>query len=418
MYREISSCRICGNTDLDFIVSLGVQSLTGVFPKRREDPVLAAPLELVKCRKAAGDETCGLVQLKHSCDAAAMYGTTYGYRSGLNQSMVQHLWARARGIKEFVPLAPGDLLLDIGSNDSTLLQALDGPGLQLVGMDPTGVKFQRFYPPHIQLIPDFFSAERFAREQSGKKAKVITSIAMFYDLDSPLDFMRQVGEVLDDEGIWVFEQSYLPTMLAQNAYDTICHEHLEYYALSQIMWMAKRAGLRVLEVERNAVNGGSFCVIAAKEGAGYRPNHRAIAALLQEEQAFGLDECGVYQRIRERIFRHRGELLRVLAEAETRGDGMLGYGASTKGNVILQFCGITPRQLPFIAEVNPDKFGSFTPGTLIPIISEEQAHAMRPGSFLVLPWHFRDNLIAREREFLAGGGRLIFPLPEIEVVAR
>ena len=416
MYTTISQCRICGNTELDSLLDLGMQALTGVFPTEHNAAVPVGPLELVKCREE-GPETCGLVQMRHSFQASDMYGMNYGYRSGLNRSMVEHLQNKAQKIKNTVALCPGDLVLDIGSNDSTLLRAMDGPGLRLVGMDPSGVKFRAYYPTHVQLIPDFFSANRFRQEFGGHSAKVVTSIAMFYDLEAPMDFVRQVYEVLADDGVWVFEQSYLPFMLANTSYDTICHEHVEYYALKQIRWMLERVGFMVLDVELNDINGGSFSVTAAKSKSPYTRNEAAVRECIHDEEQLCLGGGEIYQKFRDRVFRHREELLEYLRDVKANGERVLGYGASTKGNVILQFCGITPVELPYVAEVNPDKFGAFTPGTRIPIISEDDARAMNPNGFLVLPWHFRENIVAREARFLAAGGKLVFPLPRIEVVS-
>jgi hypothetical protein len=416
MYTTISQCRICGNTELDSLLDLGMQALTGVFPAEHDAAVPVGPLELVKCREE-GPETCGLVQMRHSFQASDMYGMNYGYRSGLNRSMVEHLQNKAQKIKNTVALSPGDLVLDIGSNDSTLLRAMDGPGLRLVGMDPSGVKFRAYYPAHVQLIPDFFSANRFRQEFGGQSAKVVTSIAMFYDLEVPMDFVRQVYEVLADDGVWVFEQSYLPFMLANTSYDTICHEHVEYYALKQIRWMLERVGFVVLDVELNNINGGSFSVTAAKSKSPYTRNEAAVRECIHDEEQLCLGGGEIYQKFRDRVFRHREELLEYLRGVKANGQRVLGYGASTKGNVILQFCGITPGELPYVAEVNPDKFGAFTPGTRIPIISEDDARAMNPNAFLVLPWHFRENIVAREARFLAAGGKLVFPLPQIEVVS-
>jgi NDP-4-keto-2,6-dideoxyhexose 3-C-methyltransferase len=315
-----------------------------------------------------------------------------------------------------VALSAGDLVLDIGSNDSTLLRAMDAPGVQLVGMDPSGIKFRELYPPQVQLIPDFFSAERFRREFGNKRASVVTSIAMFYDLERPLDFVQQVYEVLEDNGIWVFEQSYLPTMLARNSYDTICHEHIEYYALKQILWMFEKVGFTALNVEFNDINGGSFSVTAGKKAAGHTQNSAVIERLIREEEELGLSGAEIYRQFRERVAGHRDELKQFLANSRGRGEKIFGYGASTKGNVLLQYCGLIADDLPYIAEVNHDKFGAFTPGSKIPIISEEEAREMNPSGFLVLPWHFRDNIVGREQAFLASGGRLIFPLPMLEVV--
>lgn len=418
MYTQITRCRMCGNPNLTPILNLGVQYLTGVFPRRKEDVLTSGPLELVKCQPDGEHEACGLVQLHHSYESTEMYGQNYGYRSGLNQSMVVHLHRKVARIMELTPLTAGDLIIDIGANDSTLLQAYPADrGLKLVGIDPTGMKFQHFYPPHIQLIPDFFSAAKVREVFGAQRAKIITSIAMFYDLEEPLAFVKQVAESLADDGLWVFEQSYMPSMLEVNAYDTICHEHLEYYGLRQVKWLLDRAGLNIIDVELNNVNGGSFSVMAAKPTAPYTPNAARVQAILDDEERQGLHTLAPYEAFRRRVFEHAAQLKALLAQLKAEGKTILGYGASTKGNVILQFCGLTPADIPYMAEVNKDKFGCFTPGTLIPIISEAEARAMNPDYFLVMPWHFRENLVAREQDYLKRGGKLLFPLPKIDVVS-
>jgi hypothetical protein len=399
-----------GSQRLTPILDLGSQALTGVFPRSADEPVHSGPLELVFCHDG------GLVQLRHSYDAGEMYGENYGYRSGLNAGMVRHLEEKVRGLRERVNLGQGDIVLDIGSNDSTLLRAYPDRGVTYVGIDPTGTKFSQFYPDHVRLVPEFFSYDAFRSNVGTKPCKIVTSIAMFYDLEAPLDFMLDVSRVLAPDGIWHFEQSYLPSMLEATSYDTACHEHLEYYGLSQILWMTERAGLDVIDVELNRVNGGSFAVTCAPKGHALTRNDAAVEALLEREEELGLADVTAYGAFADKVVRHRQDLVELIRTLNDDGKRVLGYGASTKGNVILQYCGLTADDLTAIAEVNPDKFGCFTPGTLIPIVSETEAKAMRPDYLLVLPWHFREGIIARERDFLAGGGRLIFPMPEIEVV--
>lgn len=413
MPQPIQRCRICGNGDLVSVLHLGNQTLTGVFPKSREEQITAGPLELVKCH---GEGQCGLLQLRHSYDSSEMYGANYGYRSSLNASMVEHLKAKVNKLMALAPLGDEDLVLDIGSNDGTTLSFYPENGPLRVGMDPTAAKFRHYYKPGIQVVADFFNASTFKAHFGERKAKIVTSIAMFYDLEAPLDFVAQVESILAEDGIWHFEQSYMPLMLSQNAYDTICHEHLEYYGLKQIKWMTDRCGLKILQVEINDINGGSFAVTVAKKNSPYTPDAATVQSILEAEEKAGLDTLAPYEAFKARVFKHRDELLEFLGKLKEQGGKVLGYGASTKGNVILQFCGLGQETIPFIAEVNPEKFGAFTPGTLIPIISEKEAHAMNPDYFLAMPWHFRDNLIKREEPFLAGGGKMVFPLPRIEIV--
>ena len=411
MHKKIDQCRICGSSELVEILNLGEQALTGVFPKSLTQEVPLGPLELVKC--TAG---CGLVQLNHSFPAEQMYGDNYGYRSGLNASMVKHLQGRVQAARSRVSLVSGDIVLDIGSNDGTTLSSYGDHGYQLIGMDPSGLKFKQYYPAHVSLIPDFFNAAAFKNHFGDRKAKIVTSIAMFYDLDDPTEFMRQVYDCLDDNGIWVFEQSYLPLMIERNAYDTVCHEHVSYYGLKQIQWMTDRVGFKILDVELNDVNGGSFCVTVAKTNSKHIANTKAINALLEKEHHEGYDELEIYDQFRQRVFAHRDALKQLIYKLKLSGKDIVGYGASTKGNVVLQFCDITTKQLRGIAEVNQEKFGAFTPHNYIPIASEADIKAGNPDYMIVLPWHFRENILKREQAYLAAGGNLIFPLPELEIV--
>lgn len=411
--RAVTACRACGNASLVPVLDLGDQFLTGVFPRHAQAPITRGPLQLVKCHGDAA-EACGLVQLRHSYAPDELYGEGYGYRSSLNASMAEHLTRKVAAICDTVRLSAGDIVCDIGSNDGTLLRAYPSRGLTLVGIDPLSAKFGATYPAGSERIAAFFSAATFRRHFGGRKAKVITAIAMFYDLEDPLGTMREIADVLADDGLCVLEQSYLPTMLRVNAYDTVCHEHLEYYAMTQMAWLAGRAGLKVVGVERNEVNGGSFSVALAHARAPDPAADDATAALVAEERAAGIDDLACYEAFRRRVERHRDELRERLDKIRAEGRTVLGYGASTKGNVILQYCGLTARELPCIAEVNHDKFGCVTPGTWIPIVSEAEAHAMAPDVFLVLPWHFRENLVAREARFLAAGKRMLFPLPVVE----
>lgn len=408
-YRKITKCRASGSQNLLTVLHLGMQSLTGVFPRSASTPVTVGPLELVWCPDS------GLLQLNHSYDPDEMYGDNYGYRSGLNQSMVRHLEAKVRRLQAWVALKSGDVVLDIGSNDGTLLKAYQVAGIERVGIDPTGAKFQQYYSSDIQLVPDFFSQANFEKA-STKKARIVTSIAMFYDLEDPVEFARQIAAVLDDQGIWHFEQSYMPSMLRTNSYDTICHEHLEYYSITALKGIVEAAGLKFLDVQMNAVNGGSFAVTAAKATSGFKANSAMLDWLLEQEKRMGLDTPRPFRDFEERVYRHREDLRRLIRTLVKDGKKILGYGASTKGNVLLQFCGLTPDEIPAIAEVNPDKFGCVTPGTHIPIISEQEARAMKPDFFLVLPWHFKSGIVERERAFFEGNGKMIFPFPEIEIV--
>jgi hypothetical protein len=410
MYSKTKQCRICGNEHLINVLDLGEQMLTGIFPKERDASVTTGPLRLVKC--AGGDEVCGLLQLEHSYDLGEMYGENYGYRSGLNASMVAHLHRKVKDIYNTVPIKSGDLIIDIGSNDSTTLQAYSTPGIDLIGIDPTGVKFHTYYPPHIQLIPEFFSAKLLRERFPGRKAKVVTSFSMFYDLERPIDFMQDIHEVLADDGIWVFEQSYMPTMLKMNSYDTVCHEHLEYYALRQIKWMTDRVGFRILDVQLNDVNGGSFSVTVTKADP-KKPVSKQVLAILEQEKADGLDTLVPYHQFADRIAEAKNQLLSFIRQARGENKKVVALGASTKGNVILQYCKLSKADIAYVGEVNSEKFGCYTPGTWIPIIPEDEVLSMKPDYLIILPWHF-NKFFLESKKF--SGYSLVSPLPEVKVL--
>lgn len=407
--NKIMHCRNCKSTSLVSLLSLGNQSFTGIFPKDDKMVVPNGDLELVKCEK------CDLVQLGHSFDLNLMYGQNYGYRSGLNGSMVRHLNDKVQKIVKTVDLVDGDLVIDIGSNDGTTLRAYPDRNLQFVGIDPSGSKFKSYYPSDVRLIPDFFSSKLVKEQYPNQKAKVVTSFSMFYDLEDPVAFMKDVEDVLHPEGIWVFEQSYLKAMIETNSYDTICHEHLEYYGAKQIVDMANQAGLKILSIEFNDVNGGSFSIVAAKKSSNLKQDIQSIETVLNEEEKTGLYSKATFKEFANRIEIHRSNVRKFFSWASAERKRVIGYGASTKGNVLLQYCGITGKDMSCIAEVNEDKFGSFTPGSLIPIVSEAAAKRMYPDFFFVLPWHFKAGILNREKEFQEKGGKFIFPLPDIQM---
>jgi hypothetical protein len=330
--------------------------------------------------------------------------------------MVHHLQEKVGRLLDLVTLGPGDVVLDIGSNDSTLLRAYPDRNLRLGGIDPSAVKFRHFYPNNVGLIAEFFSAGAYRQLFGESKAQIVTSIAMLYDLPAPQSFFNAVALVLADDGVWHSEQSYMPTMLAANAYDTACQEHLEYYALSQIKDMAEKAELKIIDLSLNSINGGSLAITLAKKDSPYKEAASAVRELLEQEEKAGLATLKPYKDFAKRVSDHREALTTLVRTLNSTGKRVIGYGASTKGNVLLQYCGFSAKDIPCIAEVNPDKFGCYTPGTQIPIVSELQARSTNPDFMLVLPWHFRENIIAREQVFLDRGGKLIFPLPYIDVV--
>ncbi len=415
LIKETDCCRICKNRNLIPIMDLGIHALSGRFPAEGEDDPLEAPLVLVKCNDANDSSACGLLQLKHNVSHDELYLHNYGYRSGLNKTMTEHLSNLVKEIEERIQLNPGDIVLDIGRNDATLLKSFSND-LVKIGIDPTGRQFEKFYTKDIRLVPDYFTINNFNNASLNKKAKVITSIAMFYDLSDPLQFVTDVKNALDEDGIWVSEQSYMPLMLEKNSFDTICHEHLEYYSLKQIEWLLNKTGLRLLDVSFNDCNGGSFRFTACHKNASHRSDHTRINSVLLKESETRLNTTQPYDDFKMRVEDIKRRFLEYVNKEKSEGRSIHVYGASTKGNTLLQYFGLDSSIITAAAERNPEKYGRRTPKTRIPIISEDEARKLKPDNFIVLPWHFKNEFLEREKDYLNSGGKFIFPLPNFEVV--
>lgn len=411
-----TTCRICGSPDLCPVIDLGSQHIASIFVRDDVPPALCRPypLELVRC---FGPSRCGLVQLRHTIAQDVLY-SDYGYRSGTNEIMRANLREIVESVEGMVDLRPGDVVVDIGCNDGTLLDSYSAQGIVKVGFDPAPNVACLAREKGAEVIGTYFSFEPFNTLHPGRKARVITSIAMFYDLEDPNRLVEDVVRMLAHDGLWVIELSYLPFMLHDGLFDTICHEHLEYYGLRQIEWMLQRHGLVVHDVEFNDINGGSFRLYVRPAAFGpVRDEARArLSDIREKERLFGLDRDQPYMAFCDAVHRTGRDLRALLERLKSEGNTVYVYGASTKGNTILQYCGIDNALIGKAADRNPEKWGRHTLGTNIPIVSEAQARAERPDYFLVLPWHFFDCFAAREEEFLQGGGMFILPLPEVRVV--
>lgn len=407
--KKIKKCRFCNSERLKDVINLGNQYLTGVFPKKKNTKISKGPLIVTLCKN------CSLLQLKHSFNLNEMYGENYGYRSSLNLSMVKHLKNKSINLQRKYSLKKGDYIIDIGSNDGTFLSFFKN-FKNLIGVDPTIKKFKKFYSKNITQIEDFFPSSSIFNHIQNNKVKLITSISMFYDLEDPLSFVKNIKKVLDKDGIWHFEQSYMPFMLKQNSYDTICHEHLEYYSLTIIKKILSKAGLKIIDVEFNNINGGSFAVTATHKKSKLSSNNKVIKWLLKEENKMRLSNISVYKNFHKNIIHHKKSLLDLLKKLKKNKKVVSGLGASTKGNVILQYCGIKKNLLNNIYEINKDKFEKYTPGTNIKIVSDKKIKKNNCDYLLVLPWHFKDHVIQNEKQHLQNGIKLIFPLPQIEII--
>ncbi|MCT7948842.1 class I SAM-dependent methyltransferase [Ancylothrix sp. C2] len=410
------TCRVCGSPALTHVINLGEQYLQGSFikPGKEEPPTRKISTTLVRCDPTIDEKACGLLQMEHTVPPEVLY-SAYWYRSGTNQTMRNHL----RSITEEAVILIGKTkarVLDIGCNDGTLLKCYPSDYIKF-GVDPSDVAQE--IGGDITAIQDIFPSEELLKVLEGEKFDIITSIAMFYDLEDPVNFCKEIKRVLAEDGIWIFEMSYMPSMLKMNSYDTICHEHLEYYSLAVLEYLLKKADLKIVDAVENDINGGSIrCYATHVDNFAFKNKEaiQRIKQLRQEEFDMELDTDKPYRNFQDRINVHKEQLTYLLKKLKKEGKTIHIYGASTKGNTILQWCGIDNRLIDFAAERNPDKYGAYTLGTDIPIISEADSRAKKPDYYLVLPWHFKEEFVKREEETLRNGTGLIFPLPTIEVI--
>src|SRR6185503_5010959 len=411
------TCRVCGSSALTNVISLGHQCLQGSFvkPGKEIPPTREILTSLVRCDPTRDEGACGLLQMEHTVPPEILY-SAYWYRSGTNNTMRAHL----QGVVEeglAILDAKGGVVLDIGCNDGTLLKCYPSSFAKF-GVDPSDIAQE--IGEDATVIQDVFPSQELAARLGEARCDLITSIAMFYDLEDPIAFFRAIKALLAKDGIWIFEMSYMPTMLRMNSYDTICHEHLEYYSLAVIDRVMRAAGLKVFNAALNTINGGSIrCFATHAENFKYKSDKYAtnLRSLRQDEFDMELDTDKPYRNFQDQINVHREELNKLLRKLKKDGKSIHVYGASTKGNTILQWCGIDNRIIDVAAERNPDKYGAMTLGTDIPIVSEAQSRELKPDYYLVLPWHFKDEFLQRERDILARGTSLIFPLPSIEIIS-
>lgn len=409
MYPPITKCRICKGDKLVDVIDLGEQVITSRFPKLGDFSTPKTKIVLCMCKE------CSLLQLRYTTESSEMYENEngYGYRSGLNNTMRTHLKNYNEEIRNLVELKEGDVVVDIGSNDATMLKFYPDT-LKRIGVDPTGKQFKEFYE-NVDLVPNYFTFENYNRDYPNQKCKIVSSISMFYDLPDPVQFAKDIYMILEDDGIWTCEQSYLLTMLKRNSIDTICHEHLEYYALHQIKEIAERSGFKILNVLFNDCNGGSFRVYFCKKGCNkYEVNQSLIDSILEVESSFGINDLSTYTSFMDSCNKEVEKLNLLIDTINKNNKNIMIYGASTKGNCLLQYANIDSSKIKYAVERNLNKVGKMT-STGIEIISEETMRKNPPNYLLVLPWHFRDEIVSRESAFLENGGQLIFPFPNLEI---
>ena len=402
-------CRNCKNNKFFNLLSLGKISFTGKFSKSLFNNIPKAYLNLVMCKK------CKLVQLDRNFNPKYLYGKDYGYRSGINKTMTEHLKKTVKKCSALAELKANDPVLDIASNDGTLLNFYKKKTVT-VGVDPLVNKYKSYYKKISYKISNFFQINDIKKLNLKKKFKIITSLSVFYDLKDPNRFIEGIKECLDENGIFVLEHADLLSIIKNNLFDTICHEHLEYYSSKVIIDMMNFNGLKVFDHEFNSINGGSSRYYICHHKAKYKTKKKKINKLLSEESKIGLHLTKIFKIFFAKILHEKTKLKKLIKEINNKKLTIHGYGASTKGNVLLQFYDIGNKEVNYIADRNPLKYNLFTPGTKIKIISENYSRKLKPDYYLVLPWHFKKEILIREKKIREKGTKLIFPLPKMHVI--
>lgn len=399
--RTIVECRACESKKLKTVLDLGEQYLSDFREDDKKPPKY--PLEVVLC------EDCKLVQLRHTTPSHEMYHERYGFKSGVNNTIRADLESIVKHALMYKP--KNGRWLDIASNDGTLLSFVP-KGWHREGIDPIKKLCKEAEPHANRITNDFYQAKYF----NDGDFDVITSISMFYDLDDPNKFVKEVTDRLAENGVWVIQQNYLLTTLMLNAVDNICHEHLEYYSLLALENLLEKFGLEVNEVSTSMINGGSFRTVVSRKGT--YPILPSVQEQRDRETRFGVDKPEVYTRFGVIVQGLLKQLKDVVTSINEEGEKVYIYGASTRGGTIWQGAGLDVKDLPYAVERNPDKVGKKIASIGVPIISEEQAREEHPAYMLVSPWFFKEEFVEREKEYLDSGGKFIFPLPQVEAVGK
>jgi 2-polyprenyl-3-methyl-5-hydroxy-6-metoxy-1,4-benzoquinol methylase len=404
---KIKNCRNCQSFSLINLFSLGKISFTGKFAKNKKINIKKTPLDLIMCKK------CKLVQLKHNYDLKYLYSPDYGYRTGINRTMSKHVKKITSILEKKTDLNRGDYVLDIASNDGTLLNSYKRKYFTF-GVDPLVNKYKTNYKNINFKVSSFFSRDKILKITK-KKFKIITALAVFYDLKNPNNFLRDLEKILEKDGIVLIEFADILSMIKYNMFDAICHEHLMYLSSKIIFEMSKKNKLRVFDVKFNDTNGGSAQYFICKKHAKYKNNTKVLKEALKRELRFKLDKIETYKKFFKKIKNIKLSLKKIIDKIKSNNQSIHAYGASTKGNVLLQYFNIGREHIDFVTDRNPKKFSYYTPGTKIKIISEKKSRKISPNYYLVLPWHFRKEILKREKLTIKKGSKFIFPLPKLKI---
>lgn len=404
---KIKRCRSCNKSNIKKLFSLGNLCFTGKFPSINQE-IRKEPIDLVICKN------CELVQLGHNFDLKYLYGPDYGYRTGINKTMLDHVCGVVKTLTKKTQLKKNELVLDIASNDGSLLNFYDKKTITF-GIDPILNKYIGEYKNINYKISDFFSLKSIT-SKTKKKFKIITALSVFYDAINPNKFIKDAKCLLSEDGIFLLEFADLASIIENKMFDTICHEHLEYYSSKVIIDLCKRNDLRVFDIKKNDINGSSKQYYICHSQSKYKNDQNVINKILNSEKNLKLSDPKTFKNFINTINTSKQKLVNFLKKAKKIGKTVHGYGASTKGNVLLQYYKINNKMIDYVAERNKNKYNLYTPGTNIKIISEVLSRFDNPDYYLVLPWHFKKEILIREKNIRKTGTKFIFPLPNLKII--
>jgi hypothetical protein len=398
--KKIIKCRLCHNKKLIQIYNFGNHYVSNFVQKKNIKKGVKAPLNLVYCKN------CQLLQLEHSAPQELMYKKFYWYRSGVTNTMKVALKDIFLNIKKMSIMKKGDTILDIGANDGTLLKYFKNEGFTTIGCEPAKnltKELMRNSKFVINNFWDFKYLNNILKKNKLKKPKVITAIGMFYDLEDPSKFISDAAKSLDNNGVFIAQLMCLDSMIKKNDLGNICHEHLEFYSYPSLKYLFEKNGLKIMKIEENEINGGSYRIFCKKN----------IKKSITYKENTSLKDI---MRFIKRVKKNKKACINFLKRSKIDKKKVFIYGASTKGNTLLQYYGINSKIIPYASERSPEKWGKYTIGTGVKIISENEARKLNPNYFFVMPYSFIKEFIIREKKWLKSGGKFILPYPNFKVL--
>ena len=398
--KKIKKCRLCSNKKLTRIHNFGNYYVSNFVAKKNIKKGVKAPLNLLYCNN------CKLLQLEHSAPQEIMYKKFYWYRSGVTDTMKIALKDIFLKVKNMSVLKKGDTILDIGANDGTLLKYFKDDGFTTIGCEPAKNLTKELKKNSNHMIDNFWNFKyltKILNKYKLKKPKIITAIGMFYDLEDPSKFISDAAKALDDNGIFVAQLMCLNSMIKENDLGNICHEHLEFYSYPSLKYLFEKNGFKIMKIEENKINGGSYRIFCKKN----------IKKSISYKEKTSLTDI---KKFINRVKKNKKKCLTFIKKCKERGEKIYLYGASTKGNTLLQYYGINSKMISFASERSPEKWDKYTIGSGLKIISEEEARNLNPKYFFVMPYAFIKEFIKREKKWLKKGGKFILPYPNFKII--